>query len=114
GLSLAARNAYPDREFLASTDERFRPVWLAHGPDGAVYVADMYRGFIQHGTFATPYLKDVTVRRGLDKPIHLGRIWRIVPTDRPRPEPVNLAGADTRQLVASLSHPNGWVRDTAQ
>jgi putative membrane-bound dehydrogenase-like protein len=114
GLTLTARQAYADHEFLASADERFRPVWLAHGPEGAVYVADMYRGLIQHGTFVTPYLRDETLRRGLDKPIHLGRIWRIVPADLPRPKPVNLAGATVAQLVAALSHPNGWVRDTAQ
>ena len=34
GGALTARHAYPDREFLASTDERFRPVNLAEGPDG--------------------------------------------------------------------------------
>ena len=114
GLTVAARNAYPDREFLASTDERFRPVWLANGPEGAVYVADMYRGFIQHGTYATPYLRQETLKRGLDKPINLGRIWRIVPTERGNSPRVSLAGADTTELVGALGHPNGWVRDTAQ
>lgn len=114
GLTVAARNAYPDREFLASTDERFRPVSLAHGPEGALYVADMYRGFVQHGTYATPYLRRETLERGLDKPINLGRIWRIVPTGRGNASRVRLAGASTDELVRALEHPNGWVRDTAQ
>ena len=114
GLAVSARQAYADREFLASTDERFRPVWLANGPEGALYVADMYRGFIQHGTFVTPYLREQTLKRGLDKPIHLGRIWRIVPTRRGTSQRVTLAGATPRRLVDLLSHPNGWVRDSAQ
>ncbi|MGV2339093.1 MAG UNVERIFIED_CONTAM: hypothetical protein LVR18_35470 [Planctomycetaceae bacterium] len=32
-----------DREFLASTDNWFRPTMLRTGPDGALWVADMYR-----------------------------------------------------------------------
>ena len=114
GLAVSARQAYPDREFLASTDERFRPVWLTHGPEGALYVADMYRGFIQHGSFVTPYLREQTLKRGLDTPIHLGRIWRIVPTGRGTSSKVTVAGASPSQLVDMLSHRNGWVRDTAQ
>jgi hypothetical protein len=51
GLALIARNAYPGKEFLASTDERFRPIFLATGPDGALYLADMYRGLIEHGPY---------------------------------------------------------------
>ena len=53
---LSAYDPHPGKEFLASTDERFRPVNLATGPDGALYIADMYRGLIQHGAYVTPYL----------------------------------------------------------
>src|SRR5687768_3667922 len=55
---VIGRQAYAGREFLASTDERFRPVNLHAGPDGALYVLDMYRGIIQHKTYLTPYLKN--------------------------------------------------------
>src|SRR5690606_30943439 len=76
-----ARNAYGNeqRELLASTDERFRPVNSAIGPDGALYIVDMYRGIIQHRIFVTTYLRNQIIERGLENPIGLGRIWRIVP-----------------------------------
>ena len=78
GVALTARHAYPDREFVASTDERFRPVWTTVGPDGALYVADMYRGIIQHGQYMTSHLREEIVSRRLDSPIHMGRIYRVV------------------------------------
>ncbi len=54
--ALSARNAYPEYGVLTSTDERFRPVNAYTGPDGALYVVDMYRGIIQHKGFLTHYL----------------------------------------------------------
>jgi len=55
--SVRASLAYEGREFLASTDERFRPVDLATGPDGALYVVDLYRGILQHRISLTTYLR---------------------------------------------------------
>jgi hypothetical protein len=46
--TLSAKEAYHQRDFMASTDERFRPVHLTSGPDGALYVTDFYRGVLQH------------------------------------------------------------------
>lgn len=100
-------------DFLTSTDERFRPVFLCDGPDGALYVADMYRGLIQHRLFVTSFLRGQVVERGLERPIGLGRIWRIA-AKRPARELVSLAAATDDQLVAALSDSNGWRRDTAQ
>lgn len=108
----AARNAYDGAEFLASTDERFRPVQLATGPDGCLYVADLYRGILQHKAFVTSFLRKQILERALDKPLDQGRIWRVVQEGRPIPKPPPLA--KTSDLVKALSHPNGWVRDTAQ
>ena len=78
---LAGDNAYyaVEDEFLTSTDERFRPVDIKNGPDGALYVVDMYRGVIQHRNYVTSFLRDQVERRGLEQPVHKGRIWRIVP-----------------------------------
>jgi putative heme-binding domain-containing protein len=114
GATLAARNAFGDREWIASTDERFRPVCSRTGPDGTVYFCDLYRGVIEHVIFMMPYLRNQILSRGLDKPIGLGRIYRVVheggePGPRPR-----LAAAENAALVESLAHPNGWWRDTAQ
>jgi len=41
GYITGGKQAYSGREFLASIDERFRPVSLYDGPDGAMYVVDM-------------------------------------------------------------------------
>jgi mono/diheme cytochrome c family protein/glucose/arabinose dehydrogenase len=109
-----ATNAYNKAEFLASTDERFRPVNLNNGPDGALYIVDFYRGIIQHRIYVTSYLRQQIKSRNLEQPVHLGRIWRVVAEDRPLNHAPRLAKAPAEELVRALSHPNGWVRDTAQ
>ncbi|MBL9200914.1 MAG: c-type cytochrome [Opitutaceae bacterium] len=113
--AVAGANAYEGTEFLTSTDERFRPVNLFNGPDGALYVVDLYRGILQHKTYVTTFLRKQIEERGLADGIGLGRIWRIVPESAPAAKfDAGLARADTAALVGKLSDPNGWVRDTAQ
>ncbi|MFM8986223.1 MAG: hypothetical protein ACKONH_09235, partial [Planctomycetia bacterium] len=115
GAHLEARNAFDGRELVASTDERFRPVCSRTGPDGAVYVCDLYRGIIEHVIFMMPYLRNQILSRGLDKPIHMGRIYRIThERGRPLGPRPRLSSAADAELVATLVHPNGWWRDTAQ
>ena len=114
GVHLAARNAFDQREWIASTDERFRPVCSRTGPDGAVYVCDMYRGIIEHVIFMMPYLRNQILSRGLDKPHDGGRIYRIMHEGKPLGPAPRMSKASSQQLVKSLSHPNGWWRDTAQ
>ena len=58
GTTIRARKAYENAEFLASTDERFRPVYITNAPDGALYVVDMYRGVIQDRMSTTLYLRE--------------------------------------------------------
>jgi glucose/arabinose dehydrogenase/mono/diheme cytochrome c family protein len=111
---LTASDPHPGREFLASTDERFRPVHLATGPDGALYVADMYRGLIQHSAYITPYLKEQTLTRKLVLPINRGRIWRVVPQNQKASRLPKLSKASSGELVRTLSNPDGWYRDMAQ
>src|SRR4029453_3020863 len=78
GTSLRARKAYDRGEFLASTDERFRPVFLSNAPDGTLYVVDMYRGIIEHRISITMYLRDQILERRLDQPTGFGRIYRVM------------------------------------
>ena len=95
-------NAYAEehKEFIASTDERFRPVNMFNAPDGTLYLLDMYRGVVQQGDFITPYLRNQIIERGLEQPINLGRIYRIVhETTQPR-EKVSLIAASVDELVA--------------
>ncbi len=111
---VSARNAYEQSEFLASTDELFRPVNLATGPDGALYIADMYHGIIQHRFFLTSYLREQAHDRGIDKVVDHGRIWRVVPGGK-RPQPVvRYSALSSAELVKQLENANGTRRDTAQ
>lgn len=112
GATFESRPHKKGVEFLATTDDWFRPVFLTHGPEGALYVVDMYRAVIEHPEFMPPELKnrpDLTL--GKDK----GRIWRIVPqghkTKTARP---GLAKASIRELVKTLEHAEPWWRQTAQ
>jgi mono/diheme cytochrome c family protein/glucose/arabinose dehydrogenase len=108
------RNAYAMSEFITSTDERFRPVNLYNGPDGSMYVVDMYRGVIQHRIFLTTYLRNQIKERALEVPLGMGRIYRVLPGTAHRATPPNLAKASTRELVGALEHADAWVRETAQ
>lgn len=114
GLVLEAFDPNPGKEFLASTDERFRPVHSTVGPDGALYIADMYRGLIQHGSYVTQYLREQTLNRGLDLPVHMGRIWRIVPKGWKPEKLPKYSELSAEALMESLFHPEGWHRDMAQ
>jgi mono/diheme cytochrome c family protein len=113
---LTADKAYRDvrGEFLASTDERFRPVNLSLAPDGTLYVVDMYRGIIQHKGYMTEYLRDYVLKHDLEQPNSFGRIYRVVHETTRRDTTPLPRSATTAQLVQLLSHPNGWRRDTAQ
>lgn len=116
GIRPNATRFYPaEQEFLASTDERFRPVNARVGPDGALYVADLYRGIIEHVIFMVPWISDQIRDRRLDTGQGMGRIYRIVRTDRPiERRPPQLGRAGTAELVRQLNAATGWWRLTAQ
>jgi mono/diheme cytochrome c family protein/glucose/arabinose dehydrogenase len=111
---LKAVSAYEGEEFVASTDTRFRPVNVASAPDGTLYVVDMYRGIIQHKAYITPYLAGEIQAHGLEQPVGLGRIYRIVHDGTKRDRRPQLSKRSPAELVGFLSHPNGWWRMTAQ
>ena len=103
------------RAFLASSDERFRPVDCAFGPEGALYVVDLYRGILQHRQYVTSYLRSQILERGLDRPVGLGRIWRVVPENwSPPKQTLDQHFRDLPACVRSLSHESGWIREVAQ
>ncbi|MEX2402989.1 MAG: c-type cytochrome [Balneolales bacterium] len=115
-IDATARFAYEGREFLTSTDERFRPVNMYNSPDGSLYVLDMYRGLIQHARFLTDHLRDYAVERGLHIPTgKFGRIYRIVREDRNIDyNTPKFSELDPQEVVNYLSHKNGLLRDQAQ
>lgn len=110
-------NVYEKDEFITSTDANFRPINSATGPDGGLFIVDMYRGIIQEGNWVKPgsYLRKVVDRLGLAGNFMRGRIWRVVHEDfaRDTTQP-RMLGKPAGELVRHLSHPNGWWRDTAQ
>src|SRR5688572_18679277 len=111
------RNVYPLSEFIRSTDPLFRPVDMTTAPDGTMYITDMYRGIIQQATWSGrgTYLRKKIEQYQLDKVTKHGRIWRLTyeGMERDKTQPRMLSETPA-QLVAHLSHPNGWWRDTAQ
>ena len=112
---LKASDIRGERDFLTSTHERFRPVAMTSGPDGTLYIADMYRGLIQHRIFLTTFLRKQIEERGLEGPMGLGRIWRVRREGAPASRPdVDLAAASLEELAALLASDNAWVRDSAQ
>jgi putative membrane-bound dehydrogenase-like protein len=98
-------------EFLTSSDNWFRPITLKTGPDGALYIADMYRFVLEHPEWISPEMQArLDVRAGADK----GRIYRVVPEGQARRLIPNLAKLNSRELVGAMDSGNGWQRDTAQ
>ncbi|QDU49707.1 PVC-type heme-binding CxxCH protein [Gimesia panareensis] len=99
-------------EFIASRDEWFRPVNMYNGPDGALYLCDMYRAVIEHPQFMPAELKE---RSDLNDGIDRGRIYRIVPKKAKINKSVytDLKDATPTELVAALSSKDSWQRETA-
>jgi mono/diheme cytochrome c family protein/glucose/arabinose dehydrogenase len=111
------RNVYPKSEFIRSMDPLFRPADVTTGPDGTIYIADMYRGVIEGAEWVKEgtYLREKVKQYQLDKVLRHGRVWRLT-YDGTAPDrtPPRMLDETPAQLVAHLSHPNGWWRDTAQ
>ncbi len=112
GLEYRGQRIDKKSELLTSTDPWFRPAQFANAPDGALYIADMYREVIEHPKSLHPAIKK---HLDLNSGNNRGRIYRLVHTNtksagKARPK---LHNATTPQLVAALDHPNGWTRDTA-
>lgn len=87
---------------LTSSDITFRPVYMANGPDGALYIADFCEEFIAHGQHYQGQIDPTS-----------GRIWRLRGKGMPLEKDTDLAAKSTAQLVALLNHPNLWHRQTA-
>lgn len=112
GPTFISRRGETDREFLASSDSWFHPVFIATGPDGALYVVDFYRRWVEHPAFVAPGLGEgVDWRKGSGH----GRIWRIAPREQKRSPSTApaLTGESDASLVRQLESHNGWYRDTA-
>ena len=114
GPVFRAMDKDEEAEFLASTDEWFHPVNFSNGPDGALYVVDFYRKYVEHPEWANDEKED-----GIDWNLgeNHGRIWRIarkgneLNPERMKPD---LDQADVATLVGQFEEQAGWRRDMAQ
>jgi mono/diheme cytochrome c family protein/glucose/arabinose dehydrogenase len=111
---LSLKNAYLGKEFMASTDMHFRPVSSHTGPDGCLYIVDMYRGIIQDAPWVSPSFKTFLQETGLNTHNNRGRVYRVTHKNYTRGAQPRMLEERTIALLAHLSHPNGWWRDTAQ
>ena len=112
GVTFASKPAHDGREFLASRDQWFRPVFAANGPDGGLYVVDMYRKFIDHPQYVPEQSRALfDFEAGRER----GRIYRIVAGAWKRAAaPIDASRMGAGELSRMLEHPNAWWREIAQ
>ncbi|MCO5238679.1 MAG: c-type cytochrome [Chitinophagaceae bacterium] len=113
---IVLSSAYDKKEFIASSDLNFRPVNSAVGPDGNLYIVDMYRGIIQQATWIRPgsFRRRKIDSLGLAQNKGRGRIYRVVPDGYQQGVKPKMLNESSTILVRYLNHPNGWWRDNAQ
>jgi putative membrane-bound dehydrogenase-like protein len=111
GAEFRADRADQKVEFIASTDNWFRPVNFANTPDGTLLILDMYRETIEHPfSIPEPIKKHLDLTSGKD----LGRLYNLVPEGGYRRRRPALSRAGTAELVDALADPSAWWRETAQ
>lgn len=110
GVELRAQRAEADVEFIASRDIWFRPAQFANGPDGNLYLADVYREVIEHPASLPPIIKQhLDLTSGRDR----GRIYRVCVETTPRRSIPSLDRESSTKLVSRLASDNAWDRETA-
>jgi putative membrane-bound dehydrogenase-like protein len=113
GVTFKSHRAQEDArgEFFASGDNWSRPTMARTGPDGALYIPDMYRLVLEHPEWIPA---EMTKRLDLRAGENMGRIYRVSPVGAKLRRAPNLAARTTAELAASLQSAHGWERDTAQ
>ncbi len=111
GAEFHAKRADPGVEFLASTDNWFRPVSFVNTPSGTLLILDMYRETIEHPfSIPEPIKKHLDLTSGKD----LGRIYDLVPESGYQHRRPALGRATSATLVQTLADPSSWWREAAQ
>jgi putative membrane-bound dehydrogenase-like protein len=111
GATFVATRIDEKCEFVASTDNWFRPVNMLNAPDGTLHVLDMYREIVEH-PWSIP--DNIKVHLDLNNGRDMGRIYRLTPPGFKSPPPPRLGKATSDELVKQLENPNSWWRETAQ
>ncbi|MCH7989468.1 MAG: dehydrogenase, partial [Planctomycetes bacterium] len=100
------RSSYQTKDInrpISSSDRRFRPVSIKVGPDGAIYVADMYEPQISHREHFSGQIEK-----------NNGRIYRLQAKGAKPHRVPDLSKLSSRELVTMLDHPNKWYRQITQ
>lgn len=110
GSASAASRVMQQREFLACTDRSFRPVNMTVGPNGDMYIVDMYREVIEHPEWIPDDIEaTLDLHAGKDQ----GRIYQISKTERSSDKADISKLKTTDGIVKSLGDSNQWMRNTA-
>lgn len=112
GVTFTSRPARTGVDFLTSRDTWFRPVFATNGPDGALYLVDMYRRIIDHPQYVPEESRALLdFEAGRER----GRIYRVSARDwNADRTPVDPGRLTPAQLTETFQHPNAWWRETAQ
>ena len=110
GATFSAGRVMEKQDFLASTDRSFRPVNMTVGPDGAMYIIDMYREVIEHPEWIPDDIEStLDLNAGKEK----GRIYKVQRKNATN-KTYNISNFESPEgLLQSIQHPNQWVRNTA-
>src|SRR5581483_5626050 len=110
GAAYRATRAERNTEFLASTDNWFRPVNFANTPDGTLLILDMYRETIEHPwSIPDPIKKHLDLTSGHER----GRLYELVHSGAALRRHPGLSNLSSAELVKALTDPNSWWRETA-
>lgn len=88
---------------VKTNDQWFRPVDIKAGPDGCIYVADLYEQRIDHSSHYAGRIDRTN-----------GRIYRLKPKNLPKAEPFDYGKSNSKELGKLLEHHGKWHRQTAQ
>ena len=112
GVTFTSKPARTGHDFLSSRDTWFRPVFAANGPDGALYIVDMYRKIIDHPQYVPEQSRALLdFEAGKER----GRIYRVAASGWKRERAaIDLGRMTAAELTRTLEHPNAWRRETAQ
>ena len=112
GVTFSSKPARTGHDFLSSRDTWFRPVFAANGPDGALYIVDMYRKIIDHPQYVPEQSRALLdFEAGRER----GRIYRLAASGWKRDRAaIDLGRMTAAELTRTLGHPNAWRRETAQ
>jgi putative membrane-bound dehydrogenase-like protein len=102
-----------ETHFLTSTDYWFKPIHSRVGPDGALYLVDMYNQIAVHNDTRGPAHGARNAASRPDRDHHFTRVYRIQHKQATALPQFDLNSKTPAKLVAMLDHPNGWVRATA-